>query len=670
MAGVLNVGVPIGLDLLNNSVVVNVDAYELDTITDRGRLSYELDVMVFNGVGYDKVATIEADEEPVQRSGDVAYYRGAFFEIDAVLKGFLDNDWVFRYNGASIEVPDMTVKYYTVVRIYVDGDLEETITNPQRWGYKGGVSEVDYERWKDRYFTGFVGEAGRLLTNDAVLVSGDADVAFVAWIHNYSRNIGSIKPVVRGLYAGGLTIDVEPVAAINVNPMGVYAVPVGGDVVLGDAGLSTEDLVSWQVWLEDQNGDRVSEVAEVLYDGVYRRQRRSLVYLNGMGVPVAVTAVGQGVESVGFERTVAEEFRGFGYEAGLAERKVELVEGQRVWLVRMAAMRKHKAAKLLAVGYSKNIWVLDNGQWLPVVLRNGSMVAKEDAAEWMAVEFELELAYKETSYSELPEPAGGGERETGWRPLSVACDLDARDRYYGKLKVITLEQYYLDNGEAVKPRAVKPNKIGDRDYVPMVDSAGCAVANTPFRNTVQSRAGSFLNQTCGAGLVGAAATITVAANSWGSLVSVADANAKALAEIAALDTQAYANANGPCNTVGVYDPGVIPSGRWYMRGAGISGLDGFAANEASYRPGNMWFQGADQQPDQTDVHFTLKFDRHYPVLSGGRFWQFQLYGDSGKSLRFFRNGLLVGTVAVTSNDFRVNFPANPANGERWWMDVV
>jgi hypothetical protein len=326
---------------------------------------------------------------------------------------------------------------------------------------------------------------------------------------------------------------------------------------------------------------------------------------------------------------------------------------------------------LVDVGFAKAIWLLDNGQYVPVVNTGKMMPIKEDGEDWVGIELELESGYVERAYSELPIADAVEDRPTGWRPFSTACDLDSRDRYYGKLKVLTLEKYYLDDESAVKPANIAKNDPSKDYYIPMIDSAACAPSNMPFRNTAQSRLGVYFNTTCGAGLVGGAATIAVGANMWGSQISVEDANKKALAEIDALDTQAYANLNGPCNSVGVYNPGTIPAGRWWIRLGGITGISGFAANFVTgVRPGNMWFQTPDKQPDQTDVFLFDRFDRSYPVLTGGKYYEFVIYDGSGKTLRFWRDGLLVGSVAIASNYEIVSFPANPASGEKWWIDVV
>lgn len=709
-ADVLSLGTPIGLDLVNNPVVVNVDPYELGTITERNTIRYELDVRVFNGEEYLLAATLETYEEPAKVTGNATSYRGAFFEIGGILKGFLEAEMPFfgkadtKYLKGIFEVPDMTLQYYTEVRIYVDDMLEDTVTNSVRYAYKGAISETDWERHGRSFFTKWLGN-GRFVsaapapTQQGGETTGPGQVGWLSWIHNYAETILSINLKVIGLYENGTEVIKYPLEQMVVSPMGVYAVPVGGASVVSpltpNGGtirtgvelpnneaplellkLDAEGLVSYRAWLVDENGDRVSEVITIAYDQTYHRNLQQLVYVNSLGVPTAVIATGQNAIGMEYARTEGESYRGFGYEANLTERRVDIVEGMRKYVLRLQYGKLSQMRHLLDVGYAKEIWLLDNKQWLPLVNVGKVMPIHDDAEEWAGIVMEMEMGYKETAHSYLPVPEATDERPTAWRPLTTVCDTDSRGRYYGMLKVLTIEKYYTDNDEPVRPALVMKNKPG-ANFFPLTPSAACVVGNTPYlQDVARSREGSFYNQTCGAGLIGGKATLNIPIGSWGSLLNMQDTYDKADAEMDVLDTQAYANANGPCNSVGVYDPGVIDAGFWWIRVGDFSGdsePSGFVAtdNGNPVRPGNMWFQVPANQPNQTHVYYgTDRFNRQYPVLSAGRLYVFLPYYKQGKTLRFFRNGLLVASVAITGPFPGINFPAEPASGEKWYVDAV
>ncbi|MDP1814395.1 MAG: DUF5977 domain-containing protein [Leadbetterella sp.] len=716
----LSLGTPIGLDLVNNPVVVNVDPYELGTITDRNTIRYELDVMVFNGEEFLLAATLETYEEPAKVTGNSTSYRGAFFEIGGILKGFLAAELPFfgkareAYLNVIFEVPEMTLQYYTVVRIYVDDVLEETIENSQRWAYKGAISEVDFERHGKSFFTKWIGD-GRFIASApfgrnggpsdqgpalSQLSTGAGQVGFVSWLHNFAETILSIKLKVVGLYANGTEVVAYPLETMDVSPMGVYAVPVGGasvvaplasaplsqregvetpgvaDVPADGVKLVAEELVSYRCWLVDENDDRVSEVATISYDQAYHRNLRQLVYVNSLGVPTAVIATGQNAIGMEYARTEGESYRGFGYEANLTERRVDIVEGIRKFVFSLAYGKLSQMRQLVDVGFAKEIFLLDNNQWLPLVNVGKVMPIHDDADEWTGIVMEMEMGYKETAYSNLPVPEATEDRPTAWRPLTTVCDLDSRGRYYGMLKVLTVEKYYTDDDEPVRPAEVMKNKPGP-NFFPLTPSSACVVGNTPhLQDVARSREGNFYNQTCGTGLVGGKATLTIPIGSWGSLLSMQDTYDKADAEIDILDTQAYANANGPCNSVGVYDPGTIDAGRWWLRAGDFSGSSepsGIVAEDvgSGYVPGCMWFQLPEYQANQLDVRFgATRLNGDYPVLPSGRDYFFIPYYKAGKTLRFWRNGLLVGSTPIVGAFPSVVFPAEPASGEKWYIDAV
>lgn len=68
----------------------------------------------------------------------------------------------------------------------------------------------------------------------------------------------------------------------------------------------------------------------------------------------------------------------------------------------------------------------------------------------------------------------------------------------------------------------------------------------PYFNVLYTRQSTFIRNNCSAGQIGNYAQITIPAGMYGSAISQADADAKAIAAANLLDTQAYANQYGAC----------------------------------------------------------------------------------------------------------------------------
>lgn len=680
------------LKLARNPVVENIPAYDLAGISDRTRLSYELEVYTSNGVSYTLATTLTAREQPATSVAGIDTYAGAYFSIEKILQAQLDAAAVQGTLGKYaadriIQATGMVLAYYTVKKVYLDGIIEDTTTTPIAYAYNGSISEHDFAAYADTFFTAYIGTDGRFLSykpNGTQVLPAAPE--YLMWLHNWAADITTLTLGVQGYYTSGTTTaTTTPLASLtSVVPMECYSIPVGADVVVGQGSsqLDAEDLIYYEVWLQNQSGSRVSEVRRYYYDATYHRTTKHLVFINSLGSATVVAATGQSATSLRTTRTEGSQFRGYAYEADIAATVVNDITGELQYTLRLTYARSTDLAYLADIGYTRQAYIIHEGKHIPVLPVTDSFIITDDTATWRGLELSFKQAYATTAFSALPAATATTARPTAWRPLATACALDSRGRYNGLLQVVTLELFYTSDGTSVQPAQVKPNTPGDAAYIPPVASAACALANTPYLNNVQSRTGTYKNQTCGSGLVGDYPVITIADDSWGSILSQADADAKALAEIDQLDTQAYANANGACNTVGVYTPpGGVPSGRWWLRvtsfdssktaGSGIS-----ADSSSGYRPGNMWFNFVDYQANQTDVDLNpaTKLDTHWPVLSTPRFYSFYMYlqnnGDEPRTFRFFRNGLQVG-VSTTSAAYltELAFPAQPANGDTWYIDI-
>jgi len=112
----------------------------------------------------------------------------------------------------------------------------------------------------------------------------------------------------------------------------------------------------------------------------------------------------------------------------------------------------------------------------------------------------------------------------------------------------TLELYYKDNNS---PTGItKPNVITDPDYIaPVLDTVNCA-PGARYYNTEKSVYATRNN--CSINYKGTSVKVTAYPNQFTSDISVADANNKALAWLAA-NAQTFANSSGTC----VFSPAPI-----------------------------------------------------------------------------------------------------------------
>jgi hypothetical protein len=183
---------------------------------------------------------------------------------------------------------------------------------------------------------------------------------------------------------------------------------------------------------------------------------------------------------------------------------------------------------------------------------------------------------------------------------------------------------------------------GGGDYVAPAGDDSCSVASTPFKSALISRVSDYRKTTCAADTVGAELTIIIAAEAWGSEISLADADAKAEAAWTALNTQAYATANGAC---------VLPSQNGLR-----SKFWNYDINVAGFGPTFDFTQAAEFADVETNGNVNVFADTFPDAVTGG------IVND--KLVMEF-NGFLKGPVSDA-----VTLISNADDGVRVWIDDV
>lgn len=676
--------------LARNPIIVNIPAHNVAGIPARETLRYKLEVFILkNNVGVLE-ATLYAYEEPAIVNGSSTLYPGASFDISDIIFANLESSFGCDISSlAPMLANGKTIDYFCKTYVIQEPvgvaptttTLATTATASAIWA---GLSTEHYEANRERVYNDILTAKGYLSYKPLARSIAGGGIDFVSWLYNTADNITELTMQVQGTYFNGTTIT-RTISRIAPRPGRVYHFPCGPTVVCSTTDplkLNPLNLKSYTVVLRTKT---VIYTLPIVYT-IDRHQMPSIVSLifeNSLGGLDVVDCYGENSSVINNQSTIAQAFRGFNFEAIKPEEIVSKVQSQQVFELNTRLLHLSESAYLADLVHTYNLamYVCSPAgkiSYVPVS-QPKNILRSTDAQDEVGFTLSVGKAYTDTAFSNLPQDKLPVSTNFSWQPIAGACQLDAKGKYNGIFEVSRLQKF-TTAGVAVVPIETKDNIEGEAGYIPPIAQATCALANTPFRSAAFSMKGSFQNATCASGLVGDFATISVPALEFGSTISQLDANAKAENFAKSLDTQAYANTNGPCNTVGVYNPGTIPTGRWWLRlvvgNPPAMALTGISLNTtASYRPGNMWFNSSAYQVDQTDV-FTFaadRNDRHYPVIAGGAY-EVHAYNDeltataANRTVRFYRNGLQVGS-AVPAIDFSqaIAFPAVPANGDRWYI---
>lgn len=660
---------PIKVDLANNKIVVNIPAHDPVAVPDRTGLEYFLEVWVpdtYLSNNYVLLDTLEGREAPKKTYGGADIYPGAFFEIDSLLRAMLESV-VPEFEQKVISVCEgLITPYFCKAIIKNNGVTLSSVTYTSRYAMKSGIAESDFEAYGSNFFDLYIGANKKFLTykpNNSIVTKNQPE--YLYFLTNYTRLISEIRLKCKTVDFNGQTIEITAKKMSNTASMQVYCIPVGMKVLgIGD------NIKNYSVWLENQNGDVISEVRTYVVEQRYKRFERYLLFENSLGV-FDVLVCGETETNKKVTKQSGERFIGYDYLASASETVITERSAIKELKVSFGWSNSRVASYLTDFVYSRAIFLQTDRGFLAMECVTDTQ-SISDKNDYYGVSVSLRYSQKETNFSELPVIGSIVDRPTGWRALTTACQLDERGRRNGMTAVLTLEKYYLDNNTLFLPRTIKPNVAGKDGYLAPAISSACAFNSTPFLSAEISRQGTFVRQNCGDALVGGYATIVVPAGAWGSTISQADADAKAEAEWQQLNTQEYANVNGTCSPYPwAYVVAGIPAGRFWVRyqtsNQQATNNSGIYSGAAAYRPGNMWFCQPALQANQTDVYPTNVWDVSYPVRTT---WTFFVYNDNtARTWKYYLNGVLQQSVPITSVNTEIQLTVMPQSGDRVFFSI-
>lgn len=538
-----------------NRIEINVEAASL-TILDRSKLKYYLTIQVkpfVNAADWVDLPTMDAVENPVQDAGGTLVAEGAFFEIENILHSLVKPAVPVWGQNDILPVSDLVVPWRYKTRVENDGVLVPGTdkTSAVEYVIRAGLNEHHYEAWKDGFWVDFL-KKGFLTWKPTRVVLPDEPV-FLYFLNNISPTPAAVKlRVFRWYVEGHEDTEPETILVQSTQYMSVYSIPVNLSLIagvynhIGDGPVPVRsEVAKYMVWLTNEEGKVVSDMVTFVVDRTKYEDVRFIVFRNSLGGYDTLPIVGSVTESLKVTKDISEVYRPYGAPASFSETVINEVTGRKELILNTGWLSKAEREWLQELAVSEDVYIATDRDYLPMVLMDEGYINYDTKEDLIGRTFVFEFANAEKNYSRLPIPLSEPLRPTGWRAYGYgACELDAFGKRTGKAHVTHLEKYYLDDNSAVKPVQVKPNAVGTEGYLLPQLEASCA--STPFVNQVYAQIGTFKKQTCGSGFYGTGAMITIPAGRWGSETSQTDANLKAQAEWAVLNTQAFANANGSC----------------------------------------------------------------------------------------------------------------------------
>jgi hypothetical protein len=529
-----------------------VIAAAVSTIVNRALLLTSLEVYMpksFGSLDFKKITTLQGSERPVEvMTWGNLFYPGTEFDISAVINSQLSFCPPTLKEVGFTTCNGMTSTFQTIGSITNNGVAVANSTQIDI-GYviKSKLSVNDFAGWKNEFFTNFLDDCIPFLTFSPLVKTIDKiQPEYLYFLNNLTPKPSKINLRVKVYFDNGTAETVTRTTLNSTLAYTVYRLRVDF-VALKIADLETtlKSVISYEVWLNNELGFRISEIRRFDIDDTYYYNPRYVIFRNSLGGYDTVRMKGNTVQTLKLERQTGTRKLPLDYLPSTSEIFITSVSGKKTISLSTGIIEADEIEYLQELELTEEAYIQTKDGLIPINLLDEEYILGDDSEDVGGRRFSFELAKNEIGYSNLPTAPISPAREIDWIPVEQYCIYDPQSGLAtGYQAAASLKMIYKDTGLAVPGVSPKPNVDGTEGYFAPVLSANCTANTSPYTNDAISRAISFYKNDCFAGF-GEAPIVTVAAGTFGGR-NKAEANQKAELYFASLNNQAYANQNGTC----------------------------------------------------------------------------------------------------------------------------
>lgn len=538
--------------LTRNRIQHVINAASPDTYPNREQLKYLLTIQVPDYSGsntYVDLVTIPNREKPPVVEGITSRYDGASFVFDSLLDGLLKRNKPSYRQSTIGATSQLTTPFRLIETVQYNGSTAYTNNLVPTWCFKMGLTESDFDQWGTRFTSTYQSSARQFLTwqpNFKRVTPTQEE--YLYFLLNFTPTPSTVKLRVKAVYTDATEQLLTPLSLSGVQLGQVVCVPVGVSI-LGANPL--KKLQTYHVWLSNENDERLSEVRTYFVEYRTFSQSRGLLFSNSFNCFDTLHLTGVSTESLQAKRYAAYRAKPLFLASDFTEFYVVERSGTRELTVSTGFFERNVSEQLRYLDellLTEECYLITDRNHEPLELLTNTIVDHNDNPDLVARQFVFRFVREQKSHSRLPVAPPLESRPTYWKANGVVQVLDGYGKRTGFVRPVKIVKTYVDDDTAVIPYTVKPNTVGDPDYVDSYFDSMVVIGSTPFPSSAIVRNTTFNKQGCPNGYVGGPATINIVAGKYGG-ESAGIADALAEAEFASLNTQAFANENGTCTIV-------------------------------------------------------------------------------------------------------------------------
>lgn len=542
----------IPLRLAGNQLIQNVDSP--DGVTNRAPLLYRLDIYkpkAYQSGTFVVHESLRGREAPAYIEGGITLSEGCNFDLSEFVWGLL------KATPPKADQDTITVQALATMPYYFKSWVEpyqsttET-TSGIEYLLRAKLNENQFAAWKENFFSTYLQERRGFLTwqpNNKTVDRNQPE--FLSYLVHHNPAPTALKVRVEIEYTDGTRSEtLTPITLSNVDNFSLYTVPVGFEALGLDVieEETEKEIFAYSVWLSNQSTQRLSEIRRYVVCNDYEPYVRHIVFLNSLCGWDTLRLYGVSRQQLQMSSTTFQRQLEANYTPSSDELFITNITGERRLTVNTGYQPNREWLEYLEeIFWSENVFVNSNEGFIPLVLGQNTFEGPDDEENFGGRTFVFKHAKIGKGYSNLPVTPvfTTTVRPTVWVGVGGYCLVNENGIRTGMQAFTLLELRYADGLlERVPGIARKANTPDTEGYILPVSSNTCVA--TPYLNTLISDPSSFTRNNCAPGYTGRAPVITINAGAYGSETSQAEAQSRAEAAWAALNTQAYANESGIC----------------------------------------------------------------------------------------------------------------------------
>ncbi len=639
------------LRLSRNPIAYTLDPAP-DSILNRANLSYLLTVKKPKAYGsgeYAELITLPGRELPKRTELGADIYPGAEFDVSVFVDDYLHRTAPRADQAVIVTCGDMITPFMVSTRIENAGVLVSgTDKNlPLEYALKGSLGVEEFAGWRDQFFTNYMADTRQFLTwQKAEKWVEINQPEFLYYLVNFTPKPAELRLIVGVTYTDGSLETLTIQRMMTVGQYTVYSIPVGFTALgLPERETATGKTVhSYQVWVDNENNLRLSEVRTYYVNRDYEPNVLFLLYANSLGGYDTLRCTGQTSRALTVKGTPAQRALLPNYLPTSAELFSLNRLGEKVLTVNTGLLDGDDVDYLSELALTDEIYVVTQEGFVALVPTDTALNLQADDENLAGRTLAFRYAKNEVGFSNLPAAPTAPARPTRWVPVNPFCLINDNGLRTGVVGAAKLELRYADDNSLVKPLRSKANTPGTEGYTPPQPSTACTI--TPFVNSLIQRPGTFKRNDCGTDQEPTVATLTIAAGTYGA-ETAEQLQSRVDQALQVLDTQAYANQYGSCLANPAGYSYAVPVDRWHYRGNLPARLS-IETAEPPYMGNGFAMQGF----GGAFVYPTGSNDLDFPTTNfNPQTWRLFTYGtpNANAKLRMFKNGVLYREQLLTFN---------------------